>query len=69
MRRLAVLVASDPEAAGELWSLVDQVEVDEAYSLAMGEREPFVVPGGRGPVNLATVAQRAFGLVPEVHPV
>jgi len=58
MQSLAALINTNLEAASALWNAIDQPAVDAAFSTVICEREPFPR------VNLATLAQRHFGLDP-----
>jgi hypothetical protein len=56
MQRLVAAIDTDPGAAAAIWNSINQVELDEAYSAVICERESV------GSANLATVALRHFQL-------
>ena len=64
MQRLVAMVEDDLDAAATFWNSLNLDEIDRAFSRAICEREPFrETSTARRAKNLATVAQRHYGLL------
>lgn len=62
MQRLVALASGPLEIAADLWNGLKQAEIDEAFSTAICEREPHPADGHGRRINLASVAERCYGL-------